>query len=135
VSELVVDKPVGREVRQSTYVASVDELALTVPADWGDLPLSAAWDDEVQWVYQNRHRCIAWKRDGTPKINLFVARTSAPSEGAIGLIKRAADDPKGFDDILKAVKKGADDDEPEKKRGERRAIAEVRKVLERYIGK
>ena len=106
---------------------------LEVPASWGELAVSAAWEAEVQWVHTNRGRCISWSTQGVPKINLFLARTAAPSEGSLGLMQRAADDPKGFDTILYTVKKGAADEEGDNKRAERRAIKEIRAILAKFV--
>lgn len=106
---------------------------LQVPAEWGELPLTAPLEVEVQWVHTNGQRCISYTHEGRERINLFAARNPAPSEGAIRLMFRAASDPKSFDDLFKSVKKGESEDGSEKTRTERRSIAEVEKVLEKYL--
>jgi hypothetical protein len=106
------------------------EVRLQIPAHWGELPDSAPWEAEVEWVHVHRGMCIAWT-NGLPRIDLFAA-SKAPSKGALGLMQRAADDPKVFDGFLQYVKKGGSDDESEKKRGEKKSIAEIDKILAKY---
>lgn len=107
--------------------------ALQVPAEWGVLPLKARWEDEIEWVHQNRSRCILIRSNGSPKVNLFVSRNPAPSEGALGLMQMAAMDSKGFNDLLKAAKKGeSGEEEGELKRAERKSVAEITRIIEKY---
>ena len=105
---------------------------LQVPKEWGELPLTAPLETEIAWVHQNRFRCIAWTREGQPRVHLEEARSPAPSEGALGFMQDAAIDPKGFSNLLAKVLKIEGDEESALNAGERKSIAEIDRILATY---
>ena len=106
---------------------------LRVPADWGELPLSSKWEDEIEWVHQNRARCVSWTQTGKPKVDLFMARNPAPSEGALGLMQQAADDPKAFGAMLEKCKRAeVEQEDADQIKAERRSIKDIRAVLAKF---
>ena len=107
---------------------------LMIPGHWGNLPGSGKWEDEVEWVHANRGRCIKRTQAGNATIDLFKAIEPAPSEGALGIMVMAADDPKMFNQLLLAVKKSASDDEEEGqcKRSIRRTVEEINRLIEEF---
>ena len=110
---------------------SITKDGTRIPPAWGDLPESAPWSEEIQWVHENRFHCITWRQNGMPKIN-FYAASPAPSKGALALMQDAATNPKAFLALLNKAKTGGDDGNSDAERGEKRSIAEVRKVLAKY---
>ncbi|MCE5269506.1 MAG: hypothetical protein LLG00_16640 [Planctomycetaceae bacterium] len=114
--------------------ASVDEgeaVAISpLPEAWGELPESAPFEAEVEWVHQNRVLVVEELAGKRSKLHWHRARKPAPSYGAVNLMEYAATNRKGFMDILQKVKPAAAGDE-ENVRRERRSIAEIEDLLEK----
>ena len=104
--------------------------AIFVPRDWGELPTSAKWEDEVEWVHQNYTRVITRTKTGN-KINLRDAGSPAPSHGALGLLQHGATNPHGFyrDILLKAKGKSTAGEESDEIKQEKRSIEEIDRML------
>ena len=101
----------------------------TLPAAWGDLPESAPFEVEVEWVHQNRVLVVEERASGKSLLHWERARKPAPSYGAVNLMEFAATNRKGFMDILQRVKPGENGDE-ENIRREKTSIAEIKRILE-----
>jgi hypothetical protein len=114
-----------------------EELAVCVvgpnvlPSAWGDLPESASFEVEVEWVHQNRVLVVEERTGGASRLHWEHARKPAPSYGAVNLMEFAATNRKGFMDILQRVKPATDTGEEENIKRERRSLAEIRGLLER----
>jgi hypothetical protein len=99
------------------------------PDTWGSLPDSAALDVEVEWVHQNRVLVVE-DRPGKPSLFHWErAQKPPPSYGAVNLMEFAANNRKGFMDILQRVKPGMDGEENMVRR-EKVKVEEIRRVLE-----
>jgi hypothetical protein len=77
-----------------------------LPDAWGELPDSASFETEVEWVHQNRVLVVEERPGGRAIIHWDRARRPAPSYGAVNLMEFAATNRKGFMDILQRVKPG-----------------------------
>lgn len=106
-----------------------DEITSDVPESWGDLPESAPFDMEVEWVHQNMVMVI---EDRGAKGSLFHwnrAQKAAPSHGARNLMQFAATNRSGFMNMLQRVKPGAGGEE-DIFRWEKVKIGEIERILE-----
>ena len=102
----------------------------TLPAAWGELPDSAPFEVEVEWVHQNRVLVVEERAGGASRLHWERARKPAPSYGAVNLMEFAATNRKGFMDILQRVKPATDDGDEENIQREKKSIAEIRGILE-----
>jgi len=100
-----------------------------VPASWGDLPESAPFDAEVEWVHQNMVLVIEERGTKTPLFHWDRAQKAAPSHGARNLMQFAASNRAGFMNMLQRVKPGAGGEEDIVRR-EKVKIEEIERILE-----
>ncbi|MBN2579525.1 MAG: hypothetical protein JXB10_11080 [Pirellulales bacterium] len=100
-----------------------------LPASWGEIPESAPFDAEVEWVHQNRILVVEERPSGKPMLHWERAQSPAPSHGARGLMEFAATNRKGFMDILQRVKPGGSGDEVEIVKRAKRGVEEIRRMI------
>ena len=105
-----------------------------LPHRWGELPESAKWEDEVEWVHNNRVLVVGRTKEGLVRLDWNLAKTAAPSMGAVGLMQDAAANPQWFSrDILPKAKRGGEEEDPEKVVEERRRLEDVRELLGQFV--
>jgi hypothetical protein len=100
-----------------------------LPAAWGELPDSAPFDAEVEWVHQNRVLVVEERSSGKSLLHWERARKPAPSYGAVNLMEFAATNRKGFMDILQRVKPGSSGEDQQIVR-EKQSVADIRKMIQ-----
>ena len=106
---------------------------IRLPHRWGELPESAKWEDEVEWVHNNRVLVVGRTKAGLVRLDWNLAKTAAPSMGAVGLMQDAAANPQWFSrDILSKAKRGGEEDDPERLVEERRRLGDVRELLGQF---
>jgi hypothetical protein len=107
---------------------------VSIPREWGELPSSAPYEQEVDWVYQNFSLVVVeTKTSPGYKLKLGRAKGPAPSQGTIGLLQWAAGNRNSFfKDVVPKVKKGVEEDDTELVKRERKSIAEIKAMLERF---
>ncbi len=113
-------------------VASVPSGSCPFPASWGDIPDTAPFEVEVEWVHQNRVLVVEERPGGSHKLRWERARKPAPSYGAINLMEYAATNRKGFMDILQRVKPSAGEEDEENIKREKKSIAEIREIIGQF---
>ena len=102
----------------------------SIPDTWGDIPESAPFEAEVDWVHQNRPLVVEERPSGPSRLHWPRARSPAPSYGAVNLMEFAASNRKGFMDLLVRVKPGREEDENSPNaRHEETQIAEIERML------
>ena len=102
-----------------------------IPASWPQLASNASLGVEVQWVLANRIRVIKETQDGIV-VDLSKALTPAPSYATLGWLETSIRAFAKFVDVsTKASASGQDDAEKVKK--ERLAIAEIRELLAQML--
>jgi len=117
-----------RDVRQNPGIRQSGRFVS--PPDWGELPATARYEDEVEWVYQNYLLVTVVDKRGT-RILLDRAKSAAPSHGAIGMLEWAIDNRTAFfKDVVPRAKRGADGGEEAKARLERSSVEEIREMLD-----
>jgi hypothetical protein len=129
-----------REAAKKAEEAKRDEATLAthflIPAHWpSELPESATFEAEVEWVYRNFRRVVK-REPGRPiRINLDRARTVAPSDGALGLLEQASDQPYWFfKELVPKVKLAKEGENDAKKRREaKKSIEELEEVLKKML--
>ncbi len=104
-----------------------------LPADWPELPETASWVDELEWVYQNGILVITEKPNGPAQYHWDRARTPPPSNGAKLLMKLLAESRKNFMDLLGKAKTNTDGVEAEDVKKEKRRIGEVEAILDKFL--
>lgn len=106
---------------------------IRIPKSWGELPKSAKWVDEVEWVHQNRILVIGHNSQGGLRLDWELASEPAPSKGAMAMMQDAAANPQWFSrDVLPKAKRLDSEDDPERVKEERQSIEKIRKTLEKY---
>ena len=100
---------------------------VTIPESWGPLPDRASWEDEVDWVHQNRIYVIEQRAGKDPRIHLERAKTPAPSSGAVALMLTAANADIKFTDWLQKAKIGGPEEGAEAIKGERMQIDDIKR--------
>ena len=100
-----------------------------VPESWGNLPESAPFDAEVEWVHQNMVLVIEDRGTKVPLFHWDRAQRAAPSHGARNLMHFAATNRAGFMNMLQRVKPGAGGEEDIVRR-EKVKIGEIERILE-----
>ncbi len=102
-----------------------------IPPDWGELPATAKYEEEVEWVHQNYILAVERSASGD-RLKLGRARSKAPSMGAVGLLEWAMLNRAAFyKDVLPKVKKVGVEGEGELVAKERRSIEEIRGIIKR----
>ena len=111
---------------------AINEPNIRIPRAWGELNESAKFEDEVEWVHQNRILVIGYTKGGILRLDWHLASTPAPSRGAMAMLQSAANNPQWFDrDILPKVKRGVNDSDTVLT--EKKTILEIEMVLERML--
>lgn len=109
-----------------------DEIgAPEVPKSWGNLPDSAPFDAEIEWVHQNMVLVIEDRNAKAPLFHWDRAQKPAPSHGARNLMHFAATNRVGFMNMLQRVKPGIGGDEDVLRR-EKVRIEEIKRILEEF---
>ena len=116
--------PAGDQSRWQGEIGGHD-----VPQSWGNLPESAPFDAEVEWVHQNMVLVIEERGTKGPKFHWDRAQSAAPSHGARNLMQFAATNRAGFMNMLQRVKPGAGGEEDIVRR-EKVKIGEIERILE-----
>jgi hypothetical protein len=94
------------------------------------LPATAKWEDEVEWVHQNRVLVVGRTAAGLVRLDWNLAMSPAPSMGAVGLMQDAAMNPQWFSrDILPKAKGRGSEEEVKELREERLRAEEIERVL------
>jgi hypothetical protein len=128
VLEPVVVSPVV--VNVSNRKKQERAIAVRIPEEWGELPATAKYEDEVEWVYQNYVFAIEHLPSGD-RMKLGRAKTPAPSMGAVGMLSWAMDNRTAFyKDVVPRIKREAVEGEGEAVHRERMAVGEIRQILE-----
>jgi hypothetical protein len=110
--------------RGESTVAGLSE----IPSEWPQLPPNASLGAEVAWVLANRIRVIREDSDGAV-VDLSKALTPAPSYAALGWLETSIRAFAKFVDVSARASASGQDDADKIKR-ERIAIAEIRSLLE-----
>jgi len=100
-----------------------------LPTTWGDLPESAPFDAEVEWVHQNMVLVIEDRGTKPPIFHWDRAQSPAPSHGAQNLMHFAATNRAGFMNMLQRIKPGMAGDDDIVRR-EKVRIEEIRRILQ-----
>lgn len=95
---------------------------------WGEIPDSAPFEAEVEWVHQNRVLVVEERPSGSARLHWNRARNPAPSYGAINLMEFAATNRAKFMDVLLRVKPGSEEQEEEAKSDDP-SLEEVERML------
>jgi hypothetical protein len=104
---------------------------MEVPFMWGEIPASAPFEKEVEWVYQNRVLVIDERGGGKVVFRLDRATTPAPSNGALGMLEYSATNLKGFMDLVAKAKFNAvEEEDTEFVKREKKSIAEISRILD-----
>ena len=100
---------------------------LALPAEWPEIPDTAPYRDEVQWVYSNLVAIGSGKR-----LHLAKALSPPPSLGAVGMAKHYMGCTRDFyDKIAKPILGGiADESDGVNVRREKTQLSEIRQILE-----
>jgi len=93
----------------------------------------ATWQADVRWCYENYDRIVHFQEDGRVLVEPRHAKTRAPSEGAKGLIKWAAQNRTKFIELCQRVFKDDEDTKANEARDEDKSIREVRDTLKRFL--
>ena len=101
-----------------------------LPVAWGELPDSAGFAAEVEWVHQNRVLVVEDRPAGKSILHWDRARKPAPSYGAVNLMEYAATNLKGFMDILQKVVKLNGDSDSANVRKEKMKTDDIKALLE-----
>jgi hypothetical protein len=108
---------------------------LRVPKSWLPLPERAAREDELEWLHSQRLYLVSYDRDGHAKLgDLSKATCPPPSAGALALLRDVAHNDRGFFQKIMGARTGSDAD-GENERGEKRAQAEIREILKKFVAK
>lgn len=107
-------------------------IRLAMPPEWGELPASAKFEVEVEWVYGNYSLIVEHRSNGN-RIKLARAKSPAPSMAAIGLLEWVAESTTNraafYKDLVPKAKKVDADDDIEVIRRERKSIGEIEAIL------
>jgi len=100
---------------------------LVLPLEWPEIPETAPYKAEVQWVYSNLVAIGSGKR-----LNLSRAFSPPPSRGAVGMAKHYMGCTRDFyDKIAKPVLGGVvDESESANVRREKTRIEDIRRILD-----
>jgi len=128
------DAPESVHVEEATRcVSDCSAGSPTIPETWGEIPESAPFDVEVDWVHQNRVLVVEERPGGPSRLHWDRARSPAPSYGAVNLMEFAATNRKGFMDLLMRVKPGAGEAEDSQiVKQERMSIGEIKRILGQF---
>ncbi|NLF06359.1 MAG: hypothetical protein GX594_00025 [Pirellulaceae bacterium] len=102
------------------------------PASWGLLPHSAKFEDEVDWVHQNRAVVVEERPGCGVRVHWDRARRPAPSYGAISLMEFSCSNRKGFMDILARLRPAENEKDEANIQREKMSIGEIREILKQF---
>ena len=103
-----------------------------IPDNWGEIPDSANFEAEVEWVHQNRVLVVEERPGGSARLHWNRARNPAPSYGAINLMEFAATNRAKFMDVVLRVKPGSEEQE-EEANSDDPSLEEVERMLAEMI--
>ena len=104
-----------------------------VPDTWGNLPLRADREEEIEWVHQNYVRVVVTSRvTGKTLLRWNLAKTPPPSEGAMRWMLRAASAPNTWDRDVFFKSKSDNQEEMKRERVEQRSIEEIRELIVQF---
>ena len=102
-----------------------------IPKVWGELPASGTLKGDLEWVNANRLKIVRQKSSGGVQVLLRQSHVPAPSWSALSWLQLAISNPAKFMDLVAKNMADEGEEDGELVRRERKAIGEIRGILER----